>query len=185
MILRPTKTGSSSNSRKHVAIVVAAPPAIAAWTLIIGKSSSHFKLFSAVACEGKGLCTPHMVALWGEQDVAAWRYVCVVQRGQLCQKVVWGQLHYSWSKINLKKKRMLKPRSIIFKFSTHNKQQLKAKKKKQTNQQQPLPPPPPQAKQGRQNKPIPFVQHGMAATSTHAGQVFGQNTFCNPNMCRI
>ena len=46
--------------------------------MIIGESGCHFKLLSAVACEGKGLCARHMVALWSEQDVPAWRcaHVC-------------------------------------------------------------------------------------------------------------
>ena len=100
---------------------------------------------------------------------------CVVQRGQLRQKVVWGQLHYSWSKINLKKKkRMLKPRSIIFKFSTHNKQQLKAKKKKkEANKSTTTPPLPPQAKHGRQNQTIPT---SCAICPTWYG--------CNKHSCR-
>ena len=46
--------------------------------MIIGESGCHFKLLSAVAREGKGLCARHMVALWSEQDVPAWRcaHVC-------------------------------------------------------------------------------------------------------------
>ena len=75
-----TKSGCSSNTRKYVAIIVAAPPAIAAWTLIIGESGCHFKPLSAVAREGKGLCVRHMVALWSEQDVPAWRCVHVVYK---------------------------------------------------------------------------------------------------------
>jgi len=45
-------------------------PVIAAGSLIIGDSGCHLKLLSAVACEGDGLCGPHVVALGCEQDVA-------------------------------------------------------------------------------------------------------------------
>lgn len=71
--IRLTQSGCSSGSGNQIAIVTAHPPAIAAGALIIGDTSRHFKLLSAVTCEREGLRAPHMVALWCEQHVAAER----------------------------------------------------------------------------------------------------------------